>query len=144
MKSLREIRESKDLTSVEIARRLNISQGYYSHLERGTRKATDEMMSRLSRVLEVSSEEVKNIFEDKNPLSHIVVNNWVPKIRINDMPVFKAFREETVFFVPKSHEDAEDKLKRFIKFVEYNIGNSIERELERDSILKEFVMNKII
>lgn len=144
MKSLREIRGSKSLTSLEVARRLNISQGYYSHLERGTRKATDEMIDKLSTVLEVSRDEVRSIFEDKEPLSHIVVNNWIPKIRINDIPVFKAFREEAVFFVPKSHEAAEDKLKRFIKFVEYNIGNSIERELERNPMLKDFVMNKII
>ena len=142
MRTLLEIRKAKGLKSVEIAQQLNISQGYYSHLENGTRKVTEQLLVDLARILEVDVEELRLGFQSLKPLSTIV-NNWIPKIRIKGKSVFEAFREERLFLMTKPSESEAERITRFIKFIEYNIGGSISEELANDSLLKEHILNKI-
>ena len=142
MRTLLEIRKAKGLKSVEIAQQLNISQGYYSHLENGTRKVTEQLLVDLSRILEVNVEELRQAFQNLKPLS-TVVNNWIPKIRIKGKSVFEAFREERMFLMTKPSESEAERITRFVKFIEYNIGSSITEELANDSLLKEYLLNKI-
>ena len=142
MRTLLEIRKAKGLKSVEIAQQLNISQGYYSHLENGTRKVTEELLVELARILEVNVEELRQAFQNLKPLS-TVVNNWIPKIRIKGKSVFEAFREERVFLMTKPSETEAERITRFVKFIEYNIGSSITEELAEDDLLKEYLLNKI-
>lgn len=142
MRTLLEIRKAKGLRSVEIAQQLNISQGYYSHLENGTRKVTEQLLVDLARILEVNVEELRQGFQSLKPLS-TVVNNWIPKIRIKGKSVFEAFREERLFLMTKPSESEAERITRFIKFIEYNIGGSISEELAEDSLLKEYILNKI-
>jgi transcriptional regulator with XRE-family HTH domain len=142
MRTLLEIRKAKGLKSVEIAQQLNISQGYYSHLENGTRKVTEQLLVDLARILEVNVEELRQGFQSLKPLS-TVVNNWIPKIRIKGKSVFEAFREERVFLMTKPSETEAERITRFVKFIEYNIGSSITEELAEDDLLKEYLLNKI-
>ena len=142
MRTLLEIRKAKGLKSVEIARQLNISQGYYSHLENGTRKVTEQLLVDLARILEVNVEELRQAFQNLKPLS-TVVNNWIPKIRIKGKSVFEAFREERMFLMTKPSETEAERITRFVKFIEYNIGSSITEELAEDDLLKEYLLNKI-
>ena len=142
MRTLLEIRKAKGLKSVEIAQQLNISQGYYSHLENGTRKVTEQLLVDLARILEVNVEELRQGFQSLKPLS-TVVNNWIPKIRIKGKSVFEAFREERMFLMTKPSESEEERITRFVKFIEYNIGSSITEELAEDDLLKEYLLNKI-
>jgi transcriptional regulator with XRE-family HTH domain len=142
MRTLLEIRKAKGLKSVEIARQLNISQGYYSHLESGTRKVTEQLLVDLARILEVNVEELRQVFQNLKPLS-TVVNNWIPKIRIKGKSVFEAFREEKMFLMTKPSESEAERITRFVKFIEYNIGSSITEELAEDDLLKEYLLNKI-
>lgn len=142
MRTLLEIRKAKGLRSVEIAQQLNISQGYYSHLENGTRKVTEQLLVDLARILEVNVEELRQGFQSLKPLS-TVVNNWIPKIRIKGKSVFETFREERLFLMTKPSESEAERITRFIKFIEYNIGGSISEELANDSLLKEYILNKI-
>ena len=142
MRTLLEIRKAKGLRSVEIAQQLNISQGYYSHLENGTRKVTEQLLVDLARILEVNVEELRQGFQGLKPLS-TVVNNWIPKIRIKGKSVFETFREERLFLMTKPSESEAERITRFIKFIEYNIGGSISEELANDSLLKEYILNKI-
>jgi transcriptional regulator with XRE-family HTH domain len=142
MRTLLEIRKAKGLKSVEIAQQLNISQGYYSHLENGTRKVTEQLLVDLARILEVNVEELRQAFQNLKPLS-TVVNNWIPKIRIKGKSVFEAFREERMFLMTKPSESEAERITRFVKFIEYNIGSSITEELAEDDLLKEYILNKI-
>ena len=142
MRTLLEIRKAKGLRSVEIAQQLNISQGYYSHLENGTRKVTEQLLVDLARILEVNVEELRQVFQNLKPLS-TVVNNWIPKIRIKGKSVFEAFREEKMFLMTKPSETEAERITRFVKFIEYNIGSSITEELAEDDLLKEYLLNKI-
>jgi len=142
MRTLLEIRKAKGLKSVEIAQQLNISQGYYSHLENGTRKVTEQLLVDLARILEVNVEELRQAFQNLKPLS-TVVNNWIPKIRIKRKSVFEAFREERMFLMTKPSESEAERITRFVKFIEYNIGSSITEELAEDDLLKEYLLNKI-
>jgi hypothetical protein len=43
----------------------------------------------------------------------------------------------------KPSETEAERITRFIKFIEYNIGGSISEELANDSLLKEYILNKI-
>lgn len=51
--SLREWRDDKQMTTEQAAKRLGISQGYYSHLENGTRCPSGTMAKRLHHKTQV-------------------------------------------------------------------------------------------
>ena len=53
MATLAEIRKSKQLTMVDIADQLGISQGYYSNLERGKRPFNDTLLKKTAKALKV-------------------------------------------------------------------------------------------
>ena len=57
--------------------------------------------------------------------------------------MFEAFREERLFLMTKPSESEAERITRFIKFIEYNIGSSITEELAEDDLLKEYILNKI-
>ena len=100
------------------------------------------MLVDLARILEVNVEELRQAFQNLKPLS-TVVNNWIPKIRIKGKSVFEAFREEKIFLMTKPSETEAERITRFVKFIEYNIGSSITEELAEDDLLKEYLLNKI-
>lgn len=60
------MRESKDLTQSEISKKANISQGYYSDIESGTRCPSPGVAGRIARVLELRDEDMFRVFYSKD------------------------------------------------------------------------------
>jgi transcriptional regulator with XRE-family HTH domain len=52
-KRIRAFRKLKRYTQLEMARQLGVSVGIFGSIERGTRKVDDEMLKRISELLQV-------------------------------------------------------------------------------------------
>jgi len=137
--TLVELRKSRNLSALDVATRLNISRGYYSHLENGTRNFPYELIKPVAEIFGVDEDVIKESIGENERL-RTVSGNWISKIKISNKPAIKAFKEEA--FLQRSSDD-EILLSNFIKFVEFNIGNSIREELTNDSMIKENLLKKL-
>jgi transcriptional regulator with XRE-family HTH domain len=137
--TLMELRKSRNLSALDVANSLHISRGYYSHLENGTRKFTGDLVKQVAYILKVDEKIIRESIGE-NERWRTVSGNWISKIKINDKPAVKAFKEEA--FLQRSNED-EILLSNFIKFVEFNIGNSIRDELKDDQNAKEYLLKRL-
>ena len=137
--TLMELRKSRNLSALDVANSLHISRGYYSHLENGTRKLTGDLVKQVAYILKVDEKIIRESIGE-NERWRTVSGNWISKIKINDKPAIKAFKEEA--FLQRSNND-ETLLLNFIKFVEFNIGNSIREELKKDPNAKEYLLKRL-
>ena len=138
-KTLMKIRKQKGYSAQYMATQLNKSRGYYSHLENGTRNFPEELIGQVAGILEVDEDVIRESIGE-NERWRSVAGNWISKIKINDKPVIKAFKEDA--FLQRSNDD-EILLTNFIKFIEFNIGNSIREELNSDPMKKENLLSKL-
>jgi len=137
--TLIKLRKSKNLSALDVADSLQISRGYYSHLENGTRNFPFELIKPVAELFGVDEKVVRESI-DANERWRSISGNWISKIKINGNPAVKAFKEEA--FLQRSHDD-EILLSNFIKFVEFNIGNSIREELKNDPNAKEYLLKRL-
>jgi transcriptional regulator with XRE-family HTH domain len=139
MATLAEIRKSKQLTTVDIAVQLGISQGYYSNLERGKRPFNDALLKKTAKALRVPLHTTREAVKS-NPQEPHTLKSWMSSIKINGLPLIKAFHYylETHEIKAQSLDDA--KLKKEMKeFIEANIGFSILAELSENKALLNHV-----
>jgi transcriptional regulator with XRE-family HTH domain len=137
--TLMELRKSRNLSALEVATELKISRGYYSHLENGTRNFPDELIRPLADILEVDEDVIRESIGE-NERWRSVAGNWISKIKINGDPAIKVFKEDA--FLQRSNDD-ETLLSNYIKFVQFNIGNSIREELNKDPMKKEYLLKRL-
>jgi transcriptional regulator with XRE-family HTH domain len=139
MATLTEIRKAKRLTMVDIAAQLGISQGYYSNLERGKRPFNDALLKKTAKVLGIPFHTTREAVKSHPHESH-TLKSWISTIRINGLPLIKAFHyymEEREIAV-QNLDDA--KLKKKMKeFIETNIGFSVLSELSENKVLLNHV-----
>ena len=143
MATLAEIRKSKQLTMVDIADQLGISQGYYSNLERGKRPFNDTLLKKTAKALKVPLRTTREAVQSHPHESH-TLNSWMSSIKINGLPLIKAFHYylETQEIKTQTLDDA--KLKKKIKeFIEANIGFSVLAELSENKTLLNHVRASI-
>jgi len=55
---LREAREKKKLTQVEVANKADITDSYYARIERGEENPSLEVLQRISKALNIKSSEI--------------------------------------------------------------------------------------
>ena len=80
---LRRLREARDITQVELAKRLGVTQSNVSEMERGIRTVTSHFAVKLAKVLRVSIDEIlvgSNGTAEKTPLSSVKLLRRVQKI----------------------------------------------------------------
>lgn len=63
---IKELREDNDLTQQQIADKLGITQRKYSYLETGTQQLTDEILVKLSRVYNVTTDYILKLTDKRN------------------------------------------------------------------------------
>ncbi|MGD1044622.1 MAG: helix-turn-helix transcriptional regulator [Bacteroidota bacterium] len=135
MATLAEIRKAKQLTTVDVAVQLGISQGYYSNLERGKRPFNDALLKKTAKALNVPLRTTREAVKSHPHESH-TLKSWMSFIRINGLPLIKAFHyyAETNEIEVQSLDDV--KFKKAIKeFIEANIGFSVLAELSENKVL---------
>ena len=140
MNDLSKIRKSRDLTVKQMADTLGVSKGHYCHLENGTREISETIKPRMAEALGISLDDLNRALQDVTKFTKSV-NNWIWKIRVNGKSAAEAYRKDLKFLT--SRESDEDNINYFIKFIEYNIGNSIREELANDLVLEEYLLRKI-
>ena len=59
---IREIRERKEIKSIEMARKLKMSAPYYSQIENGSRRLSVDHLTRIAKILDVSLGELSGEF----------------------------------------------------------------------------------
>ncbi|MEF2920436.1 MAG: helix-turn-helix transcriptional regulator [Acutalibacteraceae bacterium] len=64
---IKELREDNDLTQQQIADKLGITQRKYSYLETGTQQLTDEILVKLSKVYNVTTDYILRLTDKPNP-----------------------------------------------------------------------------
>jgi transcriptional regulator with XRE-family HTH domain len=143
MATLAEIRKSKQLTMVNIAVQLGISQGYYSNLERGKRPFTDVLLKRTAKILGVPVQTTREAAK-LVPHESITLKSWISSIRINGLPLLKAFRYHLESQEINAQTLDDVKLKKKLKeFIEENIGYSVLAELSENKILLNHVRERM-
>ena len=140
MNDLTKIRKNKGLTVNQMAQTLGVSKGHYSHLENGTREISEAIKPRLAEALGISLDELNSTLRDITQFTK-AVNNWIWKIRVNGKSAAEAYRKDLKFLTSRGSD--QDNINYFIKFIEYNIGNSIREELANDILLEEYLLRKI-
>jgi transcriptional regulator with XRE-family HTH domain len=133
--TLSDIRKEKRITTVDLAAKLGISQGYYSNLERGKRLFNDNLLKRTAKLLGVPLNTLRDASQSQPPDLYRL-KSWMSNIRIHGLPLIKAFQYflETNGIDPQAIDDV--KLKRIMKeFVEANIGFSVLAELSENKAL---------
>ncbi|MBO4915336.1 MAG: helix-turn-helix transcriptional regulator [Oscillospiraceae bacterium] len=63
-KRVRDLREDHDLTQTQVAKKLNCSQQVYSNYELGQRDIPTDILIKLSRLYEVSTDYILGISND--------------------------------------------------------------------------------
>ena len=138
--SIKTLRKSRGLTSGQLAAGLGVSQGHLSHLERGTRRLTAEQITKMADILGIDEQALRIELENIKPYA-TVLNSWVWRIRIGELPVLDAFRQDLELMRMRDTQD--EAVDRFIKFILYNIGDSIKEEFQKDGYMKEYLIERI-
>ena len=113
--TLKNQRQKHKLTTEDMARQLGISRGYYSHLENGTRPFTEELISKVSRVLNLD-EEVVIEFAKEAEKKNATPNSWVMKIKIDSKPWLEALKNDFVFLPLSDKINEEEIIDRAVLF----------------------------
>jgi transcriptional regulator with XRE-family HTH domain len=135
MITLSEIRKEKCITTVDLAAKLGISQGYYSNLERGKRLFNEDLLKRTAKHLGVPLNTIREAAQS-HPPDVYKLKSWMSNIKIHGLPLIKAFHYylETSGINIQTLDDA--KLRKAMKdFVETNIGFSVLAELSENKAL---------
>ena len=62
---IKDLREDNDLTQSQVAQAIGITQRKYSYIETGTQQLTDEILVKLSKFYNVSTDYILRLTDDK-------------------------------------------------------------------------------
>ena len=99
---IREIREGKEIKSVEMAKKLKMSAPYYSQIENGSRRLSADHLVRISKILGVSLGELSGEFAGFPDLEGKKFKYVLP---VNNAKVYKALVKVFDEDLPKSAGD---------------------------------------
>ena len=134
--NLAQIRKTKQLKTVAIAAQIGVSQGHYSNLERSRKPITTEMLTKIAKALGEPVEIVQHAIAEQPVQSH-KLNSWVSNIRINGLPLTRAFAyylESKGIVADTLGDDVKMKLE-LKSFIESNISYSVVAEMTENKTL---------
>jgi transcriptional regulator with XRE-family HTH domain len=139
MATLTEIRKAKQMTMEDISAQLGISQGYYSNLERGKRPFNEILLKKTAKALGVPVSATREAIK-VHPHEPHSLKSWMSSMRINGLPLMKAFHYYLEIQELKVQALDDVKLKKKLKeFIEANIGFSVLAELSENKTLLHHV-----
>lgn len=137
--SLYMLRKAKGFSCKDVAEKMGITAGYYSHLENGRRRFNVSLLKKLSEVLGEPVGRIEEHIAEIDDQS-LLTRNWIANIKIHGQNVLKAFENELVLNKPL--EDVEEVKIRFAGFIRDNIAQSVMAELSSDMELLEMLRKK--
>jgi transcriptional regulator with XRE-family HTH domain len=143
MQTLHELRKEKQIRMMDIAAQLNISQGHYSNLEHGRRHMSDELLEKVSQALGEPKERVASAAQ-ANAVESLKLRSWLSNIRINGLPLVKAFKYHLESIgMDLAAADNADLKKELRTFIEKNITYSLLAEFSENKQLIEQIRSKL-
>lgn len=143
MNSLRKLRKNAKLNSVDVAKALGITQGAYSHVERGERRIAEEYIPILAKAFSVSEEEIRylGVQKQKNDINN---SHWITDITIGKHTLLQELAFEFQYNKEYDVSDAVN-FPRFVgDIVAEKIKKELQTELKFDIALREFLKERII
>lgn len=122
---LRELRKARGLKSLEIAKKLGITLGYYSHIELGRRSIKEALIPELAKILLVSEGEITMI-RDKRQKDNKLLKHWIDHVTIGGNKLINEIIEELRF----SRRFNIDDIDGFPYFMSELIADKIREELK--------------
>ena len=137
---MKSLRESRNITMLEMAQKLDVSKGYVCHLETGIRKLNDDLIKQMSRILGIPENEVWKAGQRSGD-NNTIANSWISNMRINGYPVFEAFKYHLEAKKKKPDTRSKTRLKnQLAKFINDNLPFSVIAELSENDILLDQVV----
>jgi transcriptional regulator with XRE-family HTH domain len=135
------LRKKKGYSAEEMAKRLEISRGHYSHLELGTRDFTEELLKKTASILDCDPERVRDLSQRAKEQNYSP-ESWVLRIHIDDKPFLTAFRKylDTANQKQLRNEDLVSVIGRFLA---YRIEHSAINELRKNPTLLNYIERKL-
>jgi len=112
---IKNIRELKNLTQEFVAEKLDISQSAYSKIERET-KISDEKLSQIAEILEVSTEDIKAFDSQKyfNSFNNVTGDkNGSFIIEIEDTELIKKLYEDKIVLLEELLKQKNKELEKY-------------------------------
>lgn len=118
---IKNVRELKNFSQQYMAERLQVSQAAYSKLENGETKVSDEKLSQIAEILEVSTEDIKafdsqkyfnsvgNIEGDKSGNS----NSIIIEASAEEIDLIKKLYEDKIVLLEKLLDKSEKENKKY-------------------------------
>jgi len=122
---LRELRKARGLKSLEVAKKLGITLGYYSHIELGRRSIKEVLIPELAKILLVSEGEIYMI-RDKRQKDNTQLKHWIDHITIGGNKLINEIIDELRF----SRRFNIDDIDGFPYFMSELIADKIREELK--------------
>ena len=139
---LADIRNQQGLNTLQMAKRLGITPGHYCHLEKGSRRLTDSIAEKIEAEFGIDKKQLQNDFVVNHP--HLgVINNWVWKIKINEMPAVQSFINDIGYLKLKDTTEHREVIEAFVKYIQFTIGSSIEQEFKKNNKMIEYLVSRL-
>jgi transcriptional regulator with XRE-family HTH domain len=118
------LRKSKGLTTVEVAKRLKISQGQYSHIENGTRSINLETAHKMAELFGTDVDEIrqksKELMELRGTLRH-----WLSQVKFRGESLVEVIVNELRYDKTVNLEESE----KLIYLIAGKAGEKIREEI---------------
>lgn len=136
------LRKSKGLSGRTVAGSLGISAGYYSQLESGQRAITPNLITELAKVLD-EPEEIIKAKADELRRKNLTVSSWIAQMKINNLPLLKAFRYHLMAYPLDDINSEEEVKERLIGFISRNLMESVIAELNENKDLAKNIIKSL-
>jgi transcriptional regulator with XRE-family HTH domain len=140
--NLKDLRNQKKMSLAQLAHKLDISIGYLSHIESGTRRMTTHLARKLATIYAVSEDFILQTAEHST-LGSAMRKNWMSKIRIGRISAVKAFKYHLSAHPEIVVHNEEDAKNIFIDFVSDNIRYSLIYEFAEHDELADHLFNQL-
>ena len=139
---LRDLRKRAGLKSAEIAKKLGVTQGHYSHIELGKRTLKDEFIPILAAAFGVSEKEIIEI-RDQLQKENIQLKHWIDQVLIDGKPMIIEISKQ-IRYGRGFNLDDEEGFPIFIANLVSDIIREVLRvELKNDGRFREILRQRL-
>jgi transcriptional regulator with XRE-family HTH domain len=133
---IKEIRKDKNISQVELAKKLNTTQSYIAQVESGNRKLSQKSLQKIFKALNVPDDEILSILSDENfklvKLSEFIIRNKKDLKNLSEH-IFLPYRLSYELVFIKRELSAIDKEPEFYAYIMPD--DSMSPEINEDDIL---------
>lgn len=139
---LKELRKRANLKSAQVAEKLGLTQGHYSHIELGRRSIREEFIPILSEILFVSEDTIKNI-RDKRQQESRSLKYWISQVTIGEDTLINQIINELRYGQRFNIDDVNGFPYFMANFIADKIREELKIEFKNDGKFREYLKRKL-